>query len=70
MRYEINWIRKHVTVRNGCLCRSWGGAIRDHSLCGRDGRKCFGLTRGKCQIFVVNYAFLDKIIGTGRNCKL
>ena len=36
MRYEINWIRKHVTVRNGCLFRSWGGAIpgaiRDRSL--------------------------------------
>ena len=36
----------------------------------RDGRKCFWIDPGKVSNFEVDHAFLDKIIGTGRNCKL
>ena len=48
----IGYVDQCDTRENGCLCRSWGGAFRDHCfiLSCRDGRKCFGLTRRKCQI--------------------
>ena len=49
MRYEMNWIRSMLQYVMGAYVGHGVGRVLIILSC-RDGRKCFGLTRGKCQI--------------------